>query len=202
MQQVHTINELIKPTSHEWTLHSTKMTCPACTSVKLNAMADAGRQEWCCFLHEPTLTDKIDVNIDICLNIVALLTYQSWHNSLSIAFICVVVEPFPFDIECMCSGFTCAPSVARIATSVFWCSGSKSTCLPALLSMSWFNLLRVLMSTFVIIGRIHFSHTLSQCPHICQSDCHTLSLDTCDNLASLHANNSNRCAMVTTTMSF
>lgn len=63
--------------------------------------------------------------------------------------------------------------MARIPTSVFQCSASTSAGLPALLSMSWFNLYRVLMSTFVIIGRIHFSHTLSQCPHISQSACRT-----------------------------
>ena len=94
-------------------------------------------------------------------------------TSLSVAFICVVVDPFPFEIECMCSDFTCAASVACIATSVFQCFVSTSVGFPALLSMSWFSLQRVLMKTFVIIGRIHFSHTLSQCPHISQSICQT-----------------------------
>ena len=87
------------------------------------------------------------------------------------AFICAVVDPFPFEIDRMCSDFTCATSEARIATSVFQCSGSTSADLPALLSMSEFNLQQVLMKTFVMMGRIHFSHTLSHCPHIVQSGC-------------------------------
>lgn len=66
----------------------------------------------------------------------------------------------------MCSDLRCAASVARIATSVFQCSADTSGGFPALLSMSWFNLHRVLMRTLVIRGRIHFSHTLSVCPHI------------------------------------
>ena len=71
----------------------------------------------------------------------------------------------------MCSDFRCAASVARMATSVFQCSASTSGGFPALLSMSWFSLHRVLMRTFVIIGLIHFSHTFSVCPHISQSVC-------------------------------
>ena len=80
------------------------------------------------------------------------------------AFICAVVDPFPFEIDRMCS-------VARIAISVFQCSRSTSAGLPALLSMSEFNLQWVLMRTFVMMGRIHFSHILSHCPHIVQSRC-------------------------------
>lgn len=47
--------------------------------------------------------------------------------------------------------------------------------LPTLASMNWLNLQWLLIRNFIMIGCIHFSHTLSESPHICQSTCHTQS---------------------------
>jgi len=137
-----TNTRLIKLAPHQTKLHCTPV--PVCRQ-RLTMGANKKQSHWVHGIRACEHFQNVTPPIQTTKQKKSILTANEWDHtrfmmtSLLIAFNCVVLDPFPWEMGCICSDRICESFVFCLLTRVFYCSSLTSAgfaCPPSIRVLS------------------------------------------------------------------